>query len=101
MAQAKPPRFPCPACWPVHHVSRLTFSVVRYSQIWPPIFVHPSSTSSLTVQHSLPAACYTLLATLTDGEQQSICGFQSSLDRAGPVKLRSQKSIPPMGETSF
>lgn len=78
MAQAKPPRFPCPACWPVHHVSRLTFSVVRYSPILAANF-HPFSTSPQQRKSDSPtahAACCTLLATLTDGEQQKhLCGF--------------------------
>lgn len=56
MLQAKPPRFPCPAGWPVHHVSRLTFSVVRSGRTWPPILVPSSLHPSRKETDSLPAA---------------------------------------------
>lgn len=64
MLQAKPPRFPCPAGWPVHHVSRLTFSVVRSGRIWPPILVPSSLDPSRKETDSLPAAFCLLPAAL-------------------------------------
>lgn len=62
MLQAKPPRFPCPARWPVHHVSPLTFSVVRYAQSgrlfsYRPFYMH---SAAYWQNNRLPACCLTV-----------------------------------------